>query len=103
VAVARALVNQPDLLLADEPTGNLDTRTSMEIMQVFQELNAAGMTILLITHETEIAEYARRTILLRDGRIQQERPVAHRRSAAADREALPAEVRLPEFADGPAS
>ena len=103
VAVARALVNDPALLLADEPTGNLDTRTSIEIMQVFQELNAGGMTIILITHETDIAEYASRTILLRDGRIQRDRPVANRRSAAADLRALPDEVRLPELSDGPHS
>jgi putative ABC transport system ATP-binding protein len=95
VAVARALVNDPDLLLADEPTGNLDTRTSTEIMQVLQDLNAGGMTIVLITHETDIAHYAGRTIVLRDGRIVEDRPVPDRRRAADDLKALPAEVRLP--------
>jgi putative ABC transport system ATP-binding protein len=69
VAIARALVNDPSLLLADEPTGNLDTRTSVEILNVFQKLNAGGMTVLLITHETDIAEFATRVIVLRDGRI----------------------------------
>jgi putative ABC transport system ATP-binding protein len=95
VAVARALVNDPDLLLADEPTGNLDTRTSTEIMQVLQDLNAGGMTVVLITHETDIAHYAGRTIVLRDGRIVEDRPVPDPRRAADDLRALPADVRLP--------
>ncbi|MDD5087287.1 MAG: ABC transporter ATP-binding protein [bacterium] len=69
VAIARALVNRPALLLADEPTGNLDTRTSLEIMALFQQLNRDGMTIVLITHEQDIGEFARRRITLRDGRI----------------------------------
>jgi len=69
VAIARALVNRPALLLADEPTGNLDTRTSLEIMELFQELNRGGMTIVLITHEHDIGAFARRRITLRDGRI----------------------------------
>jgi putative ABC transport system ATP-binding protein len=73
VAIARALVNKPSLLLADEPTGNLDTKTSIEIMQVLQELNSHGMTIVLITHENDIAAFARRVIVLRDGRIVEER------------------------------
>ncbi|MBF0123972.1 MAG: ABC transporter ATP-binding protein [Magnetococcales bacterium] len=67
VAVARALVNQPRLILADEPTGNLDSRTSHEVMALFQELNQAGITILLVTHEPEMAHYASRVICLRDG------------------------------------
>jgi putative ABC transport system ATP-binding protein len=75
VAIARALVNEPPLLLADEPTGNLDTQTSHEVMLVFQELNRAGMTILLITHETDIAQYAKRILVLRDGLIVEDRPV----------------------------
>jgi len=69
VAIARSLVNKPALLLADEPTGNLDTRTSLEIMDLFHELNAEGMTIVLITHEADIGAHARRRITLRDGRI----------------------------------
>ena len=76
VAIARALVNQPALLLADEPTGNLDTRTSQEIMHLFAELNRQGMTVLLITHERDIAEYARRIIEMRDGEILSDHPSA---------------------------
>jgi putative ABC transport system ATP-binding protein len=73
VAIARALVNEPSLLLADEPTGNLDSRTSHEIMEVLAGLNRTGMTIVLITHETDIAHYAGRVIELRDGRILEDR------------------------------
>jgi putative ABC transport system ATP-binding protein len=76
VAIARALVNEPSLLLADEPTGNLDTKTSVEIMEVLRRLNAEGMTIVLITHENDIAEFAKRVIVLRDGRIVEERSAA---------------------------
>ena len=69
VAIARALVTDPAILLADEPTGNLDTATSSEVMQVLRVLNAAGKTIILITHEADIADWARRRVVLRDGRI----------------------------------
>ena len=69
MAIARALVNDPGLLLADEPTGNLDSRTGAEIMQVFDELAGSGHTLVLVTHEEEIARRARRTIRLRDGEI----------------------------------
>lgn len=69
VAIARALVNNPKILLADEPTGALDTRTSEEIMALFKALNADGITIVVVTHETDIAAYARRRVLFRDGRI----------------------------------
>jgi ABC-type lipoprotein export system ATPase subunit len=70
VAIARALVNQPVLLLADEPTGNLDSRTSSEILKMFQEVNADGLTIVLVTHDPEVASHARRIIRIRDGRIE---------------------------------
>ncbi len=69
VAIARALVNNPSIILADEPTGNLDTRTSIEVMEIFQSLNERGITIILITHEKDIAAYAKRNIVFRDGRI----------------------------------
>jgi len=102
VAVARALVNNPALLLADEPTGNLDTRTSVEVMQVFQDLNRKGMTIALITHETDIAEYASRVIVLRDGLIVEDHPITHRRVAEEELRRLPAAsaVRLPGMGTG---
>ncbi|HMK31138.1 MAG TPA: ABC transporter ATP-binding protein [Terriglobales bacterium] len=72
VAIARALANKPLLLLADEPTGNLDSRTSVEIMEIFQKLNAVGLTIVLVTHEPDIARFAKREIVFRDGQIRRE-------------------------------
>jgi len=69
VAIARALVNQPTLLLADEPTGNLDTQTSIEIMGVFQKLNDQGITIIMVTHELDVARYTKRMVILRDGKV----------------------------------
>ncbi len=91
VAIARALVTEPALLLADEPTGNLDSRTSVEIMALMQELNDAGITILLVTHEADIAQYARRVVVVKDGRIIKDEPVAERRSAAQDLERIEAD------------
>lgn len=70
VAIARALVNDPSILLADEPTGNLDSKTGIEIMSVFERLHAAGNTIVLVTHEAEVAAYAHRTIQIRDGQVE---------------------------------
>jgi putative ABC transport system ATP-binding protein len=84
VALARALVTEPAIVLADEPTGNLDTRTSIEMLAVFQELNAQGITILVITHEHEIARYAKRIVRFRDGRLMQDEPVLDRRDALHD-------------------
>ena len=72
VAVARALINDPSIILADEPTGNLDTRTSRVVMKTFQELNSKGHTIIIITHEMEIAQFARRVISVRDGLIEKD-------------------------------
>jgi len=71
VAIARALINNPSLILADEPTGNLDTQTSKEIMLLFQELNGQGITIILVTHESDIAAYTQRIIRMRDGKIEE--------------------------------
>lgn len=73
VAVARALVNKPSIILADEPTGNLDSKTSVEIMKLFDEIHAAGNTVILVTHEEDIAEYAHRIIRLRDGLIESDK------------------------------
>ncbi len=85
VAVARALVNDPAIMLADEPTGNLDSKTSDEIMGIFQSLNEEGKTVVLITHEHDIAEYARRVVAFRDGRIVADEVVSNRRSAKGAR------------------
>jgi putative ABC transport system ATP-binding protein len=81
VAIARALVNQPALLLADEPTGNLDSQTSIEIMGVFQKLNNQGITLVMVTHELDIARYTRRNLIMRDGRIVSDTTVAERLDA----------------------
>ena len=84
VAIARALVNDPAVVLADEPTGNLDTRTTMEVMTLFQDLNEAGITLLMVTHEQDVAAYTRRVIELRDGRLVRNEPVRNQRTASAD-------------------
>src|SRR5712692_8473273 len=88
VAIARALVNSPALLLADEPTGNLDSRTSVEIMAVLQALNRQGLTIVLVTHEPDIAAYSKRQVVFRDGRVIQDEPVLAPRSAVNEWTAL---------------
>jgi putative ABC transport system ATP-binding protein len=82
VAIARALVNRPSILLADEPTGNLDSHTSVEIMDLFQRLNDEGLTIVLVTHEPDIADFAKRIIVFRDGRIRRDTPVPTRPRAS---------------------
>jgi len=89
VAVARALVNRPSILLADEPTGNLDSRTSVEIMGVFQDLNDKGLTIVMVTHEHDIAEFAKRVLVFRDGKIRKDEPVRGRPRAAEVLKTLP--------------
>src|SRR5438132_1377899 len=84
VAIARALANQPSLLLADEPTGNLDSRTSIEIMGVFQKLNEQGITLVMVTHELDIARYTKRNVVMRDGRIVSDTPVTARLDAEVE-------------------
>jgi len=84
VAIARALVNEPQVLLADEPTGNLDSKTSVEVMGVFQKLNDEGITILMVTHELDIASYCKRNLILRDGVIVSDVQVTPRLMAAAE-------------------
>jgi putative ABC transport system ATP-binding protein len=92
VAIARALVTQPKLLLADEPTGNLDSHMTVEIMALFQELNDQGITIVLVTHEPEVAAYAKRVVVMKDGRIVKDSPVANRRKAAEDLLVIPSDT-----------
>jgi putative ABC transport system ATP-binding protein len=89
VAIARALVNRPSILLADEPTGNLDSRTSVEIMDIFQKLNDEGLTIVLVTHEPDIANFAKRSIQFRDGKIRRDEPVQNRPRASEVIKGLP--------------
>ncbi len=89
VAVARALVNRPSILLADEPTGNLDSRTSVEIMEVFQDLNDKGLTVVMVTHEHDIAEFAKRVLVFRDGKIRKDEPVRNRPRASEVLKTLP--------------
>jgi putative ABC transport system ATP-binding protein len=91
VAIARALINEPQILLADEPTGNLDSRTSIEIMDIFQTLNDRGITVVMVTHESDIATYANRNIVMRDGRVQSDRVVTQRLLAKDELRKLPEE------------
>jgi len=93
VAIARALVNKPALILADEPTGNLDSRTTIEVMALFQQLNQQGITLVVVTHETEVAAYCRRTIELLDGRILSDRTIDRPRQAANDQNKTAADER----------
>ena len=86
VAIARALINDPEMVLADEPTGNLDSRTSIEIMGIFQQLNERGITIVMVTHEQDIASYARRNVVMRDGIVLSDRVVTQRSAAEVELE-----------------
>ena len=86
VAIARALVNRPRVILADEPTGNLDSRTSSEVMALFQELGSAGITVVLVTHEPDISEYAGRIVVMRDGCVLSDQRRTPKRAVAAPRE-----------------
>jgi putative ABC transport system ATP-binding protein len=89
VAIARALVNRPSILLADEPTGNLDSRTSVEIMEILQGLNEQGLTIVLVTHEHDIAQFAKRVLVFRDGKIRKDDRVLNRPKASEVLKTLP--------------
>ncbi len=90
VAIARSLVNDPAIILADEPTGNLDSRTSVEVMEIFQHLNERGITIILVTHEPDIAEYTKRNVIFKDGRVKSDILVEKRRNATEHLKTLPA-------------
>lgn len=90
VAIARALANRPSLLLADEPTGNLDSRTSVEVMEIFQRLNGDGLTIVLVTHEPDISQFAGREIVFRDGHIRRDQRIPHPQNATVVLKTLPA-------------
>src|SRR3981189_3747338 len=89
VAIRRALVSLPSTLVADEPTGNLDSRTSVEIMEIFQNLNDKGLTIVLVTHEHDIAQFPKRVLVFRDGRIRKHDPVLNRPNATEVLRTLP--------------
>ena len=88
VAIARALINDPEVILADEPTGNLDSRTSIEVMEIFQKLNEKGITIIMVTHEPDIAAYARRNVVMKDGLVQKDAAVHDRLNAAGELEKI---------------
>src|SRR5438067_2662368 len=106
VAIARALINEPEILLADEPTGNLDSCTDIEIMGIFQQLNESGITIIMVTHEQDIAAYAQRSVMMRDGVILEDHAVSKRTTAATQLQngrARPNTTRPGEGAPEPAS
>ena len=98
VAIARALANQPALLLADEPTGNLDSRTSIEIMGVFQKLNDQGITIVMVTHELDVAQYTKRMIVMRDGKVVGDSLVTNRSNAEKELSRLQSEQKAAQLA-----
>jgi putative ABC transport system ATP-binding protein len=97
VAIARALVSDPKVILADEPTGNLDSRTSVEVLALFQELNRQGMTLVIVTHEPDIAAYASRVVVMKDGKVLSDR---RQRPLVADPSQLPAEDHVPAASEG---
>jgi putative ABC transport system ATP-binding protein len=99
VAIARALANRPSLVLADEPTGNLDTHTSVEIMGVFQHLNEQGITIVMVTHELDIARFTKRMVVMRDGKVVSDTPVPNRSVAATELQRLQEEQRAVQLND----
>jgi putative ABC transport system ATP-binding protein len=92
VAIARSLVNDPTIILADEPTGNLDSRTSIEVMEIFQTLNEKGITVVLVTHEPDIAAYAKRIVIFKDGKVRKDSPVEKRNIAIEVLKTMPATV-----------
>jgi putative ABC transport system ATP-binding protein len=97
VAIARGLANNPSLLLADEPTGNLDSRTSVEIMGVFQKLNDQGITIVMVTHETDVAQFTKRMVVMRDGKVVSDSPVLNRLNAETELGRLQAEQKAAQL------
>jgi len=99
VAIARGLANDPSLLLADEPTGNLDSRTSVEIMGVFQKLNDQGITIVMVTHEMDVARYTRRMVVMRDGKVVSDTPVINRSNAETELGRLQEEDKAAQLTD----
>jgi putative ABC transport system ATP-binding protein len=99
VAIARALVTKPSIILADEPTGNLDSRTSVETMEIFQRLNESGITIVLVTHERDIAQYAKRNVSFKDGRIREDSPNEATVSASEVLKTMPAVSEADESTD----
>lgn len=103
VAIARALVNEPQVLLADEPTGNLDSKTSIEVMGVFQKLNDQGITIVMVTHELDVARYCKRNLILRDGVVVRDAPVEDRSIAAAEMQRIQAAETAAKLTANPAA
>ena len=98
VAIARALINDPALVLADEPTGNLDSRSGAEVLAIFKRLHRQGRTLIVVTHDEEVAEHADRILVMQDGRVAEDRPVEHPRDAEEELDAMP--VKDPQYQEG---